>query len=144
MFVRTSIGRNKDGSTRIYLHLVRGYRAQGKVHQKVIASLGRLDILQNSGGIDRLVASLARYSERCWLEAEGEGNLAWAKCYGPVLIFRRLWEDLGLDKQVTRLAQDRQVDSPVEEAAFAMVLHCLLNSGSKTAGDRWLKTVYPA
>ena len=83
MFVRTAIGRSKDGSTRVYLYLVRGYRVDGKVRQEVVAAL------------DRLIASLARYSERCWLEAEGEGYLAWAKCYGPVLIFRRLWEHLG-------------------------------------------------
>ena len=90
MFIRTSIGHNKDGSTRVYLHLVQGYRVQGKVHQKVVANLGRLDVLQ-AGGLDRLIASLVRYSERCWLEAEGEGHLNWAKCYGPVLVFRRLW-----------------------------------------------------
>ena len=95
MFVRTAIGRSKDGSTRVYLYLVRGYRVDGKVRQEVVAALGRLDVLQASGGLDRLIASLARYSERCWLEAEGEGYLAWAKCYGPVLIFRRLWEHLG-------------------------------------------------
>jgi hypothetical protein len=45
MFIRTSIGHNKDGSTRVYLHLVKGYRANGKVRQKVVANLGRVDIL---------------------------------------------------------------------------------------------------
>jgi len=48
MFIRTSIGHNKDGSNRIYLLLVRGYQANGKV----VANLGRLDILRSSGGLD--------------------------------------------------------------------------------------------
>lgn len=142
MFIRTTTGRNKDGSTRIYLHLVQGYRVNGKVKQKVVANLGRLDILQVGGGLDRVIASLARYSERCWLEAEGEAQLVWAKCYGPVLIFRRLWEHLGLANQVGQLPAGSRVDFPVEEAVFAMVLHRLLDPGSKRATHRWLKTVY--
>ena len=136
MFIRTSIGRNKDGSTRVYLHLVRGYRVNGKVHQKVVATLGRLDVLQADGGLDRLITSLTRYSERCWLEAEGEGHLIRAKCYGPVLIFRRLWEHLGLAKQVAQLLVGSRVDFPVEGAACAMVLHRLLDPGSKRATHR--------
>ena len=96
MYTRVVKGRNKDGSTRYYLQLVHGHRQNGKVRQKLICSIGRLDILQTSGGLDRLIASLARHSERCWVEAEAGGLLSWAKSYGPVLVFRRLWEDLVL------------------------------------------------
>jgi hypothetical protein len=93
------------------------------VHQKVVASLGRLRILQTSSGLDRVITPLPRYSERCWLEAEGEGNLAWAKCHSPLSVFRRLWENLGLDKQVAQLAKDSRVEFPVDEATFAMAKH---------------------
>jgi hypothetical protein len=67
MWVRAQTVRNKNGSTRTYLHLVQSRRVNGKMRQE-IATLGRLDVLQESGALDRLIASLARYSERRWVE----------------------------------------------------------------------------
>jgi hypothetical protein len=142
MFVRTTIGRNKDGSTRVYLHLVRGFRVNGKVRQQVVASLGRLDLLQESGGLDRLIASLARFSERCWVEAEAQGSLAWAKLYGPVLVFRWLWERLGLAQQLREAFANTEVQYQGEEAVFAMVLNRIMDPHSKRGTHAWMETVY--
>ena len=142
MYTRVVKGRNKDGSTRHYLQLVQAHRQNGKVRQKLICSIGRLDILHESGGLDRLIASLARHSERCWVEAEAGGLLSWAKTYGPVLVFHRLWEDLGLARQFGLLQCASGVRFSIDEAAFAMVLHRLLDPGSKRATHRWLETVY--
>ncbi len=61
MYVRTKIFKKKDGTERIYLQIVEGRREKGKVRQKVIASLGRLDELQN-GTLDRLIESLKKYT----------------------------------------------------------------------------------
>jgi hypothetical protein len=102
-------------------------------HQKVVANLGRLDILQTSGGLGQLISSLAWYAERCCLEAEGQGNLAWAKCYGPVPIFPPLWENLGLDKQVTRLARDNRVEFLVDEAALLRQSMAMANGTSRAS-----------
>lgn len=142
MYTRVVKARNKDGSTRLYLQLVHAYRKNGKVHQELICSMGRLDVLQTSGALDRLIASLARHSERCWIEAEGEAVLPWTKVYGPVLVFRRLWEHLGLAEEIGHLQAESGVRFPLEEAAFAMVLHRLLDPGSKRATSQWLETVY--
>ncbi len=142
MYTRVVKGRNKDGSTRYYLQLVHGHRQNGKVRQELICSIGRLDILQASGGLDRLIASLVRHSERCWVEAEAGGLLSWAKIYGPVLVFRRLWEDLELARQLRLLQAASGVQFSIDEAVFAMVLHRLLDPGSKRATYHWLKTVY--
>jgi len=142
MYTRVVRARNKDGTVRSYLQLVRAYRKNGKVHQELICSIGRLDILQASGGLDRLIASLAQHSERCWVEAEAEGLLPWDKAYGPVLVFRRLWEDLGLARQFIQPQRDTEVQFSLDEAAFAMVLHRLLDPGSKRATHQWLETVY--
>lgn len=142
MYTRVVKGRNKDGSTRYYLQLVNAYRKDGKVRQDLICSLGRLDMLQDSGGLDRLIASLVRHSERCWLEAEAGGLLSWAKTYGPMLVFRRLWEDLGLAREIGSLQSKSAVQFSIDEAAFAMVLHRLLDPGSKRATHQWLETVY--
>ncbi len=142
MYTRVVKGRNKDGSIRYYLQLVHAHRQNGKVRQELICSIGRLDILRVSGGLDRLIASLVRHSERCWVEAEAGGLLFWAKVYGPVLVFRRLWEDLGLARQLGLLQSASGVQFSIDEAAFAMALHRLLDPGSKRATYQWLETVY--
>jgi len=142
MYTRVVKGRNRDGSTRSYLQLVNAYRRNGKVRQELICSIGRLDVLQESGGLDRLIASLVRHSERCWVEAEAGGLLSWAKTYGPVLVFRRLWEDLGLARQMGVLQSESAVRFSIDEAVFAMVVHRLLDPGSKRATHKWLETVY--
>jgi transposase len=142
MYTRVVKGRNKDGSSRYYLQLVESHRENGKVRQELIHSIGRLDILQASGGLDRLIASLARHSEKCWVEAEAGGLLSWAKTYGPALVFRRLWEDLGFSRQFALLQSASDVRFSIDETAFAMVLHRLLDPGSKRATHRWLETVY--
>ena len=80
MFFRTKPFRRKDGSTRTYLELVSNHRVDGKVRQKVIARLGRLEQLRADGMVDCLEA----------LRAEQD------YAYGPVLTYRGLWEDLGL------------------------------------------------
>ncbi len=52
-----------------YLQLVGNRRIEGKVRQKVIANLGRLEDLQD-GQIDRLIESLSRYSTKEWVRLE--------------------------------------------------------------------------
>jgi len=143
MFIRQFIRRNKDGSARVYLYLCRNYMSGGKERQELIGKLGRIDVLQASGTVDRLIASLAKYSEKCWVEVEGEGRREHARCYGPVLVFRRLWEHLQLDKQLAHIQSETEVQFSLEEAAFAMVLHRILDPGSKRRTYKWMhKAVY--
>lgn len=103
MFVRLQICHNKDGSTRSYLHLLRSRRVNGRTRQELVCTLGRLDVLQAEGGLDQLIAGLVRYSEKQWVQMQAlEGG--WQKVYGPVLVFRRLWEQLGLTSILTHMA----------------------------------------
>ena len=87
MYTRVVKARNKDGSIRLYLQLVRAYRKNGKVYQELVCSIGRMDVLHESGTLDRLIESLAQHSERCWVQVEAEGLLSWDRVYGPVLVF---------------------------------------------------------
>ena len=43
-----------------YLQLVRNERIDGRVRQQVLATLGRLDVLRETGQIDALIASCGR------------------------------------------------------------------------------------
>jgi len=142
MFVRTKVFRNKDGSTRTYLQLVTSERVGDKVRQRVVANLGRLDELQ-AGALDRLIEHLARFSRRQWiLEKAREIEAKQARTWGPVLIFRRLWEELGLAATFARLLDGTGVQTDFEEAAFAMVLNRLLDPMSKLRVSEWVKTIY--
>jgi transposase len=66
----------------------------------------------------------------------------WQKVYGPALVFRRLWEQLGLAKLLADLQNSTEVQFSIDEAVFSMVLHRLLEPGSKRATNQWLDTVY--
>jgi transposase len=141
MFIRLLTCRNKDGTTRSYLHLLRSRRVNGKTRQELVCSLGRLDVMVADGSLDRLIEGLTRYSEKQWVQMQAlEGG--WQKVYGPVLVFRKLWEQLGLDKLLTDLQSSRFIQYPLDEAVFAMVLHRLLDPGSKRATHQWLESVY--
>ncbi|WPD19764.1 hypothetical protein [Thermaerobacter composti] len=52
---------NEDGSARTHLQLVDSVCQGGRVRQRVVATLGRLEDLQN-GRLDALIENLARFS----------------------------------------------------------------------------------
>ena len=144
MYTRVVKGRNKDGSVRAYLQLVQGYRKNGKVHQELICSLGRLDVLQASGGLDRLIGSLAEHSERAWVEAEA-GIMPWDKVYGPALVFRRVWEELGPARLLAELQTGTEVQFSLDEAAFAMAYPgCWTRGASGPLTSGWRRSTGPS
>ncbi len=59
MFVRV-----KPSGPRRYLQIVENFRESGRVRQRVIATLGRLDRLTESDKIDGLMRSLGRFAHR--------------------------------------------------------------------------------
>jgi len=135
MFVRTK----KSGSYQ-YLQIVQNERVEGRVRQQVIATLGRLDVLQKTGQLDALLASCARFAEHsAVLSAHRQGRLAAAEkvAIGPALIFERLWQELGFPQLFAQLLQDRKFEFDVERAVFLTVLHRLFAPGSDRAAEIW-------
>ena len=121
MYVRVERFRNKDGSVREYLYIVKGVRVDGKPRQKVVAYLGRLDELREEGSIDALVEGLCRYAKRAQVMEVAEDLFVHAaKEYGPVLVFKRLWEELGLGEFLSRYVAEREFEFDVVAAIFAM------------------------
>ncbi len=139
MFVRT-----QTNGSRTYLLLVDNIWADGKVKQRVLARLGRLDELLASGQLDALVQSLARFSEKlCLLGAHARVDSIATRStkIGPALIFQRLWQSCSIDQVLTALWQDRRFEFAVERAVFLTVLHRLFAPGSDRAAEKW-KTDY--
>jgi len=121
-----------------YLQIVENRKIQGKVNQRVIATIGRLDELQVKGGVETLVRSLARFSEKTMLVLSGKVEAtAHAVRIGPALIFTRLWNELGMPRIIQGLLAERKFEFDVERAIFLTVLHRLFVSGSDRSGDHW-------
>ena len=121
-----------------YLYLVESVREGKRVRQRTIRALGRKDVLHASGEFDRLIASLARHSERAMVLSDIEaGRLACIRIGGP-LLFGRLWEQLGLGEVVNDLLDGRGFEFALERAVFVSVLHRLFVSGSDRSCEKWM------
>ena len=136
MFVRA-----KRTGQRTYLQLVESYRDGDRVRQRLRASLGRLDLLQQSGGLEDLARSLTRFSDRlAILSASGrEVREVAARRIGAPLLFARLWRELGVAEVLHGLAAERNFGFDLERAVFVTVLHRLLAPGSDRQAERWMR-----
>jgi hypothetical protein len=123
-----------------YLQLVESHRVDGKPRQSVVATLGRLDALKQSGEFDRLVRSGARFTESAMLLSaveKGEATTIEARRIGPPLLFERLWRDSYCRSVIELLLADRKFEFPVERAIFLTVLHRIMDPGSDRAAEKW-------
>jgi len=121
-----------------YLQIVENRKEKGKVKQRVISTIGRMDQLRAKGRVETLIRSLSRFSERVMLILSGNSEvLADAKKIGPALIFERLWQLTGIKSAINRMLADRAFEFDVERAIFLTVLHRLMVSGSDRYCDRW-------
>lgn len=121
-----------------YLQIVQNRREGTKTIQRVVATIGRMDQIQQKGEIENLVRSLSRFSEKVLLVLSGKSDVrADAKKIGPALICERLWKELEIGKIIRRLLAERKFEFDVERAIFLTVLHRLFVSGSDRSCDRW-------
>jgi DDE family transposase len=135
MFFRT-----KTSGPRSYLQIVENRWEDGRPRQRVIATLGRLDQLQQSGQLDALLVSGARLAQSVLLlsaHAKGQLPTITTRRIGPALVFQRLWQQTGCQRVVEQLLDGRRFEFDVERAIFLTVLHRLFAPGSDRAADKW-------
>jgi hypothetical protein len=135
MFVRA-----QTNGDRTYLIVVENERIGGKIRQRVLHRLGRLDELLVSGQLDALLASLGRFSNKYAVlgaHANGESLTTRTRIIGPPLIFERLWQQCGIGPVLRDLLRPRQFEFSVERAVFLTVLHRLMAPGSDRSAEKW-------
>lgn len=123
-----------------YLQIARSVRRGKTVRQEIIATLGRLDVLQESGQLDSLLRSGLRFARRVKVldaHAAGETEPVSIRKIGPELVFGRLWQSMGLAEIVAGLAAKRKHSFDLERAVYLTVLHRLFASGSDRAAEVW-------
>ena len=104
-----------------YLQIVESFREKGHVHQRVLSTVGRLDLLQAAGQLDSLMRSGLRFCEKLAVidaHAAGQTEPVNVQRVGPDLVFGRLWETLRLDAIIKQALQPRHFEFDVERAVY--------------------------
>ncbi len=136
MFIRA-----KRRGNRTYLQIVENERIGPKVVQHVKATLGRLDILQETGQLDSLLRSGLRFSQQLLVldaHKSGASTTTQTRKIGVPLLFERLWKECGIKAVVSSLLGERNFQFSLERVLFATVLHRLVAPGSDRSAEKWI------
>jgi transposase len=133
MYVRVS----KSGN-RSYLQIVEGYRDDvGRVKQKVIANLGRLDKMGEKD-LSALIHGLQRAIGRPETLPESP-KFDTSKAFGDVWVLHQLWHELGLSDALRRALRSSRRQFDAEALVRAMVFNRLIDPTSKIGVVEWLR-----
>jgi hypothetical protein len=136
MYPRTVKVRSSSGTVNEYVRVVEAYREGGKVKQRVVADLGRKDLLvEVLPKLRRLLAGDAG------LEAgdSAEPQITDASNWGPVLVVRALFDQLGL-WEILDQNLGRAKGVPFADRAFVLVANRLIAPASEHGLAGWLET----
>lgn len=124
---------------RTYLQIVEGFRAEGKVRQRVVANLGRMDQLEPKH-LEPLINGLNRAigrAETTAVPVEYDSALA----FGDVYALHELWVSLGFREVVRTALRSSRREFDAESLVRAMVFNRLCAPDSKLGCLEWLATV---
>src|SRR5208337_594065 len=132
MYPRTVKVRSKSGTVNEYVRVVEAYREGSKVKQRVVADLGRKDLLlEVLPKLRRLLTGEDR--------DPADPQFGEAPDWGPVLVVRALFDQLGLWGILDRyLGQAKGV--PFADRAFVLVANRLIAPASEHGLAGWLET----
>jgi transposase len=141
MFVRMKSYKNQDGSSRHYLFLVAAKRIGGHVRQVTVANLGRVEDAEKI--IPEMVEKISKYSKTLKvINLAKDMKSDWSKEYGPVIIFKKIWEKIGLGRLFEKYLQGRKIEFDAGEILWGMVLNRLIEPKSELATHEWIKELY--
>jgi len=129
----------QGGKTYHYLQILESFRQQGRVQQRLVANLGRVDLLGDK--LDRLVSSLRKFCQKNFVvpeEIDCKDALAW----GPVLLARHLWEQMNLSEIIDKHCKSPRQRFDVAETAFVLVANRLCEPSSEHGLARWLEHTF--
>jgi transposase len=137
MFIRTVKVPSSSGAVNEYVRVVEAYRDNGKVKQRVVADLGRKDLLT------RLLPNLQRVllgTPTPIGEDPDAIEVVDASTWGPVLAVRALFDELGLWTIFDALLPRTKKGPSFAERAFVLLVNRLIRPTSEHGLARWLET----
>lgn len=137
MFLRTVKAAGGKGVQHEYVRLVESYREGGKTKQRVVSNLGRKELL--AAHLDALIRLLRGERRERLRAGDVEATAAWD--WGPMLVARTLWSELGLETILDRLGGRGPSDGvALADRALVLVANRLCEPTSEHGLARWLET----
>jgi len=138
MYIRVT--KNQRGAA--YYHLVESYRQDGKVKQRVLLSLGRVE----ENKLEELAEAINKH-----LETANIFNLAKEididKTYilGPLLVLERMTDQLGITEILQKITGDHErLQFDLQKVVFTQLSSRFIKPVSKLAlYDNWIERFYP-
>jgi transposase len=134
------ITKNKRGDA--YYHLVESFRQDGKVKQRTLLSLGRVE----DNKIEQLSRAVSKHLDTIHvLDLARHIDINSAYIYGSLLVLFRLMESLGINAVLSEIITDHEkLSFDLKKILFTLITSRFVKPVSKLAlYDRWVEKFYP-
>lgn len=112
MFIKTT--KNSKGTA--YYHLVESYRDGGKVKQRTLMSLGRVE----DGRLEQLAAAISKHSDKLNLfDLAKDVDVRDTYYLGPLLVIQKMMDELGMHKCLTIIQKQHPKLSLIFQRLFS-------------------------
>ncbi len=138
MYIRVT--KNQRGQA--YYHLVESYRQEGKVKQRVLLSLGRVE----ENKLEELAEAINKHLETANIfNLAREIDIEKTFILGPLLVLERMMDQLGITEILKKLSGDhKKLQFDFQKVIFTQVCSRFIKPVSKLAlYDNWLDRLYP-
>jgi transposase len=138
MFIKTT--KNSKGTA--YYHLVESYRHDGKVKQRTLMSLGRVE----DGNLDKLAEAISKHSDKLNVfNMAKDVDVKDTYYLGPLLVIKKMMDELGVSRCLDTIqAKHPKLEFDLQKVVFTQICSRFLKPVSKLAlYDNWLQRMYP-
>src|SRR5712671_965303 len=147
MFLRVVRAAGGKGVKHEYVRVVEAFRQKGKTRHRTVLNLGRRDLLAAHLDLDKLMKLLHGEAggdgvvhDKVSVRSEDVKAVA-ALDWGPMLVARHLWQELGLQATIDRLVRPGRRDiARASDCALVLVANRLAAPTSEHGLARWLET----
>lgn len=138
MYIRVT--KNQRGQA--YYHLVESYRQDGKVKQRVLLSLGRVE----ENKLEELAEAINKHLETANIfNLAKEIDIASTYILGPLLVLEQMTDQLGVTDILKKITQDHErLQFNFQKVVFTQLCSRFIKPVSKLAlYDNWIERLYP-
>jgi len=125
-----------------YYHLVEAYREDGKVKQRTLMSLGRVE----ENKLEQLYEAISKHLETVnILNLSKEIDISDTYILGPLLVLKRMVEAMGIKAALQNvLSQHKKLQFEFEKVVFTQLCSRFIKPVSKLSlYDNWVSRMYP-
>ena len=125
-----------------YYHLVEAYREDGKVKQRTLMSLGRVE----ENKLEQLYQAISKHLETVnVLNLSKEIDISDTYILGPLLVLERMVEAMGIKEALQNvLSQHKKLQFDFEKVVFTQLCSRFIKPVSKLSlYDNWVGRMYP-